>query len=87
MSRGTVETLRSPEYARLIELVKDARIRSGLTQKQICDRLGKPKNYLIKVERGERRLDVVELFRLCDVISADPLVLLSSFARTWAPPA
>jgi len=51
-----------------------------MTQKAICDQLGKPKNYLIKVERGERRLDVIELFRLCAAVGADPMEILKRFA-------
>jgi len=64
----------------LMELLKQAREASGLTQKAICDKLGKPKNYLIKVERGERRLDVVEMFALCEAMVVDPFVILKEFA-------
>ena len=80
MSRGSQQTPRKPEYALLLELVKEARLASHMTQKEICDRLGKPKNYLIKIERGERRLDIVELFELCEVIGKDTVELLSAFA-------
>ncbi len=76
--------MRSPEYAALLDLVRDARLASGLTQKEICDRLGKPKNYLIKVERGERRLDVVELFALCEAMGADAQKLIREFAARRA---
>jgi len=61
--------------------VKEARIASGLSQKEICDRLGKPKNYLIKVERAERRLDVVEMFALCEAMGADAVEMLKQFAN------
>lgn len=80
MSRGNQESTRSPEYQVLIELLKEAWTKSGKTQKQICDELGKPKNYLIKIEKGLRRVDVVEIFKLCKVVKIDPLTLLESFA-------
>ncbi len=80
MSRGSQPSPRKPEYAKLIELVREARIASKLQQKEICDRLAKPKNYLNKVERGERRLDVVELFELCDAMEIDAIELLQAFA-------
>jgi transcriptional regulator with XRE-family HTH domain len=54
---------------------------SGLTQKEICDRLGEPKNYLIKVERGERRLDVVEIFALCEAMGASAEMMIKSFSE------
>ena len=81
MSRGSVETRFSPEYAILLELVREARVESNMTQKAICDKLGKPRNYLLKVEAGERRLDVVELFRLCGAMGTDPMRLLSDFSQ------
>lgn len=81
MSRGSQETPRSPEYGVLLDLLREARLASGLTQKEICDRLGKPKNYLLKVERGERRLDVVELFALCEAMGTDAVALLTRFSR------
>ena len=83
MSRGSQPSPRKPEYTKLIELVREARIASKLQQKEICDRLAKPKNYLNKVERGERRLDVVELFELCEAMEKDPLELLSAFSKSF----
>jgi transcriptional regulator with XRE-family HTH domain len=85
VSRGNVESLRSPEYALLIAIVKEARERSGLTQKEICDRLGKPKNYLIKVEAGERRLDIVELCQLARELGVDPKAMLIDFVEAAFP--
>ncbi len=79
MSRGSQETPRSAEYGVLLDLLRAARESSGLTQKEICDRLGKPRNYLIKVERGERRLDVIETFALCDAMGIEPISVLSKF--------
>lgn len=81
MSRGSQETLRSPEYQVLIELLKVEWKGSGKTQKEICDALGKPKNYLIKIEKGERRIDVIEVFRLCAVLEVDTLSLLKTFSQ------
>lgn len=81
MSRGRQESVTSPEYGVLIDLIRQARIGSGLTQKEICDRLGKPKNYLIKIDRGERRLDLIELVRLCEAMGLDPLEFVRSFLQ------
>lgn len=87
VSRGSQESPRSAEYGILLDLIREARNASGLTQKEICDRLHKPKNYLIKVERGERRLDVVELFALCEAMGADTMRLLVAFrAAIPSPP-
>lgn len=52
---------------------------SNKSQKQICDELGKPRNYLIKIQKGERRIDVIEVFRLCAVIDVDAISILTEF--------
>ena len=64
-----------------LELLRAARIASGRSQKSICEALGRHRNYIIKVERGERRLDVVELFALCRVIDVDALTLLEEYKQ------
>lgn len=64
----------------MLELLLEERLSSGLAQKAICDRLGKPKNYLIKVEKGEGRLDIVEMFSLCEAIGVDSMSTLATFA-------
>lgn len=38
----------------------------GLTQVQLAEKLGVPQSYVSKYERGERRLDYVEVRRICD---------------------
>ncbi len=53
----------SGEYELLISLLLDARKRSGTTQTQIADRLGWTQSVISKCERGERRLDAIELRR------------------------
>lgn len=82
VSRGSQETLTSADWEVLLGLLKEARVASGLQKKEICDRLRKPKNYVLKVERGERRLDVVELFALCEAMGADATALLVRYAAT-----
>ncbi len=44
-----------------------------MTQKQICDKLGQDVTYISKIERGTRRLDLVELFELAQAMGNDPI--------------
>ena len=57
--------------ARLVEL----REAKGLTQTDIALQLGKPQSYVSKYERGERRLDIVELIAVAKVLGVDPAQL------------
>ena len=80
MSRGSQESTRSVEYAALLDVLKEHRLASGLSQAEICRTLGRPRNYVLKIERGERRVDVVELFAYCRAMGVDPLSVLELFA-------
>ncbi|EMM98182.1 DNA-binding helix-turn-helix protein [Leptospira noguchii str. 1993005606] len=48
----------------LIAARKDAR----LTQLDVANRLGEPQSYISKIESGERRLDVVEFWRIFKIL-------------------
>ncbi len=52
---------RSPEYERLRKRLKEARERSGLTQREAAIKLGRNQTYVWKSEIGERRVDAIEL--------------------------
>ncbi len=55
------ESIYSREYRLIIERLRKVRLQTGLTQVQAAQKLKKPQSYVSKIERGERRLDVVEL--------------------------
>ncbi|WP_343219118.1 helix-turn-helix transcriptional regulator [Cerasicoccus frondis] len=49
-------------------MLRSARQQRKLTQTQLAERLGKPQSFIAKVERGERRLDVVEFVKVIESI-------------------
>ena len=51
----------SPRYQNFCRRLKEARLRSGLTQAQAARALGQPQNFVSKCETGERRIDPIEL--------------------------
>ena len=55
------------KYQKLIQRLRQARLESGLTQVEAGKRLKKPQAYLSKIERGERRLDAVELAEIAKI--------------------
>jgi len=63
--------LHSHHYHIFRSLLVAAREKSGLTQVQIAERLGKPQSFISKYERGERRLDFTEFIELADIIEID----------------
>ncbi|HCT6680371.1 TPA: helix-turn-helix transcriptional regulator [Pseudomonas aeruginosa] len=55
----------------MLELLIDARKRAQLSQAQLAVRLRKPQSFVSKYERGERRLDVIELLHVCHEVGTD----------------
>lgn len=53
-----------------------AREARGLKQLEVAERLGLPASYLSKVERGTRRLDVIELVLIAEAMGADPAAII-----------
>lgn len=58
----------SNEYAAFLRTLRQARDASGVTQVDLARRLGMTQSAVSKCERGERRLDVIELRRWCAAI-------------------
>lgn len=62
------KSIYSDEYKQFINLLRSSRERSGLTQQEIAGRLKSTQTFVSKCERGERRLDVVELRAWCSAL-------------------
>lgn len=60
------------EHRCFIEALRDARKSAGLTQIQLSERLGKNQSYISNIERGQRRLDVIEFIRVSEALSQEP---------------
>jgi transcriptional regulator with XRE-family HTH domain len=52
----------------LLRLLKQCRVESGLTQDQFAQMLGRPQSFTSDIERGLRRLDLVQLRDICSVL-------------------
>lgn len=58
------KSIHSSEYKTVIKKLREAREAAGLTQAEAAEKLGKPQSYISKIERGERRLDIVETLEI-----------------------
>lgn len=59
------KTIHSTEYADFLRLLRQFRERQGLTQEQLAEKLGATQSFISKCERGERRIDALELRSFC----------------------
>ncbi|MBN1876388.1 MAG: helix-turn-helix transcriptional regulator [Anaerolineae bacterium] len=75
----------SKEYQRLCELIISARQKSRLTQVELAELLGKPQSFVSKYERGERRLDVIELFQIANILQIHPVDIMMQLKLEFFP--
>lgn len=68
MARST----HSEPYKLLLEMLVEARTRVGVTQVELAARLGRPQPFISFVERGERRIDVIEFYAIMKALDVDP---------------
>ena len=61
-------TIRSKGQEALCRALVDARNKSGLSQKELANKLKHHQSFVARVESGERRIDVVELIVLARAI-------------------
>jgi transcriptional regulator with XRE-family HTH domain len=55
------KTIHTAEYAILLTLLRETRQAAGVTQVQLAERLDETQSQVSKLERGEVRIDVIEL--------------------------
>lgn len=62
------KSLYTREYQLLLERLRTVREEAGMTQVELAERLGATQSFVSKCERGERRLDAIELRTWCRAI-------------------
>lgn len=55
----------SSEYQIFLKLLRNIRTERACTQESLAQAVGETQSFISKCERGERRIDVVELRHLC----------------------
>ena len=66
------KSLFSKEYDTFCILLRQVRDEAGMSQNQLAKRLDVPQGWLSKCEHGQRRMDVLELFRICKELGIQP---------------
>ncbi|HBE81180.1 MAG TPA: helix-turn-helix transcriptional regulator [Pyrinomonadaceae bacterium] len=76
------KSIYSKEYSLFLEQLRNAREEKGLTQIDVAQRLGQTQSFVSKVERGERRLDIVELRAFCSAIGVGFAAFITRIDKT-----
>ena len=72
-----------PEQYRLVgTCLAAARRRASLTQTEAAERLGRKQTFISEIERGLRRIDVLEIVLIWRALDADPFQLFAEVTRS-----
>lgn len=71
----------SKAYEAAVSFLVAQRRERGISQRELAERLGKPRSFVSKIEGRERRLDVVEFVAIASALEAEPGALMSALAQ------
>lgn len=60
------------DYVLLVDLLRAARERSGLSQRDLGDRIGRSASHICMIERQQRRVELVEFLMIARALDCDP---------------
>jgi transcriptional regulator with XRE-family HTH domain len=66
-------------YKALLAILREVRQYAAMTQEELGKKLGNTQTFVSKMERGERRIDVVEFVEICSASDADPVEVLRAY--------
>lgn len=75
-------SMHSQKYQIFREMLVDARLKSGLTQMQLAQKINKPQSYVSKYERGERRLDFTEFIEVVIAFEMNINVFIERYQKS-----
>ena len=68
----------STAHSQLVSILIAARHASGLQQTELAAKIGKSQAYISNIERGQRRIDVLEFYAIARAMEADPVHLFKT---------
>jgi DNA-binding XRE family transcriptional regulator len=80
--RPMAKTIHRHEYRVLLKLLKEHRIQAGVTQTDVSAALGRSQSFMSDIERGVRRLDLVELHDILGLLKIDLKRFVQEFERS-----
>jgi len=76
-----VKTIYSACHKTLIKLFKTERQRAGIRQAVLAKQMKKQQNWISRLEKGDRRIDVCQFLQLADLIGFDAVDALRTIAQ------
>jgi transcriptional regulator with XRE-family HTH domain len=78
------KTVHTRDYAVLLKLLRGMRRAAGVTQVQLAERIGERQSHLSKMERGEVRLDLIQVRTICHALGTTLPAFVAELERSIA---
>ena len=80
------KTIFTEQHQDFIRALREIRRSKGMTQVQLSERLDRAQSYISNIERGERRLDVIEFMAIAAALNRDAAELFSEIVSCMSHP-
>ncbi|MCY7276824.1 MAG: helix-turn-helix domain-containing protein [Phormidesmis sp. CAN_BIN44] len=80
--KQSISSIHDPEYHRIVDALVSLREKGKLSQKAIASEIGLTQPDVSKIERRERRIDILEALRWVRATGADPTEFFAQFANS-----
>lgn len=79
-------TIFTKQHQDFIRALREVRRSKGMTQVQLSERLDRAQSYISNIERGERRIDVIEFMAIAAALNRDAAELFSEIVSRMNRP-
>lgn len=55
-------------YQHLIQIIREERLVKNISQSELSEQIGRPQSFISKYENGQRRIDPIQLIRICNAL-------------------
>ncbi len=80
--KQSISSIHDPDYHRIIDALISLREKSKLSQKAIAHEIGLTQPDVSKIERRERRIDILEALRWVQATDANPAEFFTQFTNS-----
>ena len=78
------KSIHDDENILLVEMLKEARVKAGLSQQELAEKLDHYRTFVSKYEARERRLDIAEIRKICLALSLNFIEFLTAYDKECA---
>ena len=75
------KSIHRAEYRVFVALLREHREQAAVTQVALSEALGRSQSFVSDFERGQRRLDLIELRDVCEHIGLDLIEFVEEFEK------